>query len=68
VLFRHPALLARHALLQDFLDEKRFAWHQTMAIEIDYTFEGYGLTCDLIILFHERALERLFSKVALLIE
>lgn len=68
VLLRHPSLLARHALLQDLLEEKRFDWRQTMAIEIDYTFEGYELTCDLIILFHERSLDRLFSKVAVLIE
>jgi chemotaxis protein CheC len=68
VLFRHPSLLARHTLIQDLLDEKRFAWSQTMAIEIDYTFEGYNLTCDLIILFHERSLEKLFAKVALLID
>ena len=68
VLLKHPTLLGQHTSLTDILSRSRFPWRQTLAIELNYTFEDYDITCDLIILFHEDALSSLFNQVNFLIE
>lgn len=68
VLLKHPALLSQHTALGDMLTEKSFPWHHTLAIELNYTFEGYSITCDLLILMHEESLPAFFKQVSFLIE
>jgi len=68
VLLKHPTVLGQHTSLGDILGTKKFPWRQTLAIELNYAFEHYDITCDLIILFHEDSLPSLFKQVNFLIE
>lgn len=67
VLLKHPSMLGQHSSLKEILTEMRFPWHQTLAIELNYSFEGYNITCDLLILFHEDSLAALFRQLDFLI-
>lgn len=67
VLLKHPSMLGQHASLTEILSDTQFPWHQTLAIELNYAFEDYDITCDLIILFHEDSLPRMFEQVDFLI-
>ena len=67
-LLKHPVVLAQHTSLGSILSAKKFPWRQTLAIELNYAFEDYDITCDLIILFHEDSLPSLFRQVNFLIE
>lgn len=68
VLLKHPEVYGQHASLANILQQQKFPWHQTLAIELNYAFEGYDISCDLILLFHEDSLGSLFENVQLLIE
>lgn len=68
VLLKHPQLLGQHTSLTDILEGTKFPWHQTLAIELNYAFEDFSITCDLIILFHEDSLPSLFTQLNFLIE
>jgi chemotaxis protein CheY-P-specific phosphatase CheC len=68
VLLKHPELLGQHTSLNDILSQSVFPWDQTLAIELNYAFEDYSITCDLIILFHESSLPSLFQQVNFLID
>ncbi|HEB28887.1 MAG TPA: histidine kinase [Porticoccus sp.] len=68
VLLKHPELLGQHTSLNDILSESVFPWDQTLAIELNYAFEDYSITCDLIILFHESSLPSLFRQVNFLLD
>ncbi|MEE8060056.1 MAG: hypothetical protein V3T17_19825 [Pseudomonadales bacterium] len=68
VLLKHPRLLGQHTSLTDILNTTKFPWRQTLAIELNYAFEDYNITCDLIILFHEDSLSSLFTQIDFLIE
>lgn len=68
VLLKHPTLLGQHTALGDMLTEKSFPWHHALAIELNYTFEDYNITCDLLILMHEDSLPSFFKQVNFLIE
>lgn len=67
VLLKHPKILARHTSLSALLADNTFPWHHALTIELNYAFEGYEITCDLLILFHEEAINTLFEKVDLLL-
>ena len=67
VLLKHPSMLGQHASLSDILTETRFPWHQTLSIELNYAFEGYNITCDLLILFHEDSLGSIFEQLDFLL-
>lgn len=67
VLLKHPSMLGQHASLMEILSDTRFPWSQTLAIELNYAFEDYDITCDLILLFHEDSLTQMFKQVELLI-
>lgn len=67
VLLKHPSMLGQHASLTEMLSATEFPWNQTLAIELNYAFEDYDITCDLIILFHEDSLQKMFQQVDLLI-
>lgn len=66
-LIGHPRLLARHTKRGDMLTDRRFTWEHTLAVELNYGFENYAVRCDLILLFHERALPALLHKLDLLL-
>ena len=68
VLLKHPELLGHHASLTDILSKAKFPWKKTLAIELNYAFEDYNITCDLIILLHEDSLPSLFNQLSFLIE
>ncbi len=68
VLLKHPSLLAQHTSLSDIVSNQKFPWSHTLAIELNYHFEDYSITCDLVVLFHENSLKTLFNQVNFLIE
>jgi chemotaxis protein CheY-P-specific phosphatase CheC len=68
VLLKHPEVYGQHASLANILQQKLFPWHQTLAVELNYAFEGYDISCDLILLFHEDSLKSLFESIQFLIE
>lgn len=68
VLLKHPEVLGQNTSLTDILSQSEFPWDKTLAIELNYTFEGYSITCDLIVLLHEDSLPSLFRQVNFLIE
>jgi len=67
VLINHPSLIGRHTRVQDLFLEKDLPWDKTLAIELNYIFEGYALRCDLILLFHQDSLPSLYSKLEVLL-
>lgn len=68
VLISHPVLLGRHAQIGQILGEQDTPWIRTLALELNYRFEGFGVQCDLILLFHQSALPTLLRKLDLLLE
>lgn len=68
VLLKHPEVYGQHASLADIFRHQSFPWKQTLAIELNYAFEGYDISCDLILLFHEDSLSSLFEKIQFLLE
>lgn len=67
VLIGHPSLLGRHTRVQDLFLEHDLPWDKTLAIELNYQFEGFALGCDLVLLFHQDSLPVLFEKLELLL-
>lgn len=67
VLISHPTLLGRHTRVQDLFMEQDLPWDKTLAIQLNYLFEGFSLSCDLILLFHQDSLPSLFEKLELLL-
>lgn len=67
VLLKHPSMMGQHASLKEILSDTSFPWSKALAIELNYAFEDYDITCDLIILFHEDSLPAMFEKLDLLI-
>ena len=66
VLIGYPTVLGLHLSLHDMFAEQAFPWDKTLAIELNYVFEGFRTTCDLVLLFHQQALPALFGKMELL--
>lgn len=66
-LIAHPVLLGRHRNLREMFGEQQFPWDRTLALELNYGFEGYAVRCDLVLLFHQQALPALFGKLELLL-
>lgn len=66
VLIGHPSLPGRHTRVQDLLAQD-LPWDKTLAIELNYLFEGFALRCDLVLLFHQDSLPALFEKLDLLL-
>ncbi|WP_339670343.1 hypothetical protein [Dasania marina] len=68
VLLKHPEVYGRNTSLASVLQQQNFPWKQTLAIELNYSFEGYDISCDLILLFHEASLPSLYESVQFLID
>lgn len=67
VLLKHPTIVGQSISLTDIFNEQELPWSQTLAIELNYVFEGYDICCDLVLLFHEDSLPALFNTIQLLI-
>ena len=67
VMLKHPALYGQHQALLDLLSGDALPWQKTLAVELNYAFEGFDITCDLVILFHEDSLPFLFKQLEFLI-
>lgn len=67
VLLKHPTICGQAVAIADIFGEQGFPWSQTLAIELNYVFEGYDVCCDLVLLFHEESLTTLFDTIQLLI-
>jgi chemotaxis protein CheY-P-specific phosphatase CheC len=67
VLIGYPSILGLRTSLKTLFAEKQFPWDSTLALELNYSFEGYAATCDLVILFHQYSLPTLFAKLELLL-
>jgi chemotaxis protein CheY-P-specific phosphatase CheC len=68
VMLKHPVLYGQHYAIADLLREEQLPWQRTLAIELNYSFEGLAINCDLVLLFHEASLPKLFGQMALLLE
>ena len=68
VLLKHPGLFGQHEALSELLSKDKLAWDETLAIELNYAFEGFEITCDLVILFNEDSLPFLFKQLRYLID
>lgn len=67
VLIGYPVVLGLSKSLADMFAGHKFPWDKTLAIELNYTFEGFSTTCDLVLLFHQNALPALFTKLEVLL-
>jgi chemotaxis protein CheY-P-specific phosphatase CheC len=67
VLIGHPVVLGVRKNLTEMFAGHKFPWDKTLAIELNYTFEGFSTTCDLVLLFHQNALPVLFKQLAVLL-
>lgn len=68
LLVKHPRILGHSQALAEMLLAREFPWQKTLALELNYGFEGYDIQCDLVILLHEDCLPVLFEKIQVLID
>jgi len=64
----HPMVLGQHVKVSDLIKANASRWKQTLAIEITYEIENYNITCDLLLLFTEDSLEKLYRKLDYLMD
>jgi chemotaxis protein CheY-P-specific phosphatase CheC len=67
VLIGYPVLLTLRKKLREVFAEHKFPWDKTLALELNYRFEGFSTTCDLVLLFHQQSLPKLFNQLELLL-
>jgi chemotaxis protein CheY-P-specific phosphatase CheC len=67
VLIGYPVLLGVRKRLREMFATHKFPWDKTLAIELNYRFEGFTAACDLVLLFHQQSLPTLFNKLELLL-
>lgn len=67
VLIGYPVVLGLRQSLSEMFSHHKFPWDKTLAIELNYTFEGFSTTCDLVLLFHQKSLPTLFQKLEVLL-
>lgn len=67
VMISYPVLLGVQTTLREMFTKQEFPWSRTLAIELNYRFEGYSASCDLVILFHQQSLAALTDKLELLL-
>ncbi|MCS3460032.1 response regulator [Aeromonas rivuli] len=59
----HPVLLGQHRPIHELIDTNKNRWRRTLAIEINYKIQGYGVQCDLLLLFTEDSIATMNHKV-----
>src|SRR5690606_5374781 len=67
VLIGYPVVLGLYRSLDEMFAGHKFPWEKTLAIELNYSFEGFSTTCDLVLLFHQQAIPILLQKLELLL-
>ena len=68
VMLKHPVLFGQHRLVSELLGSDQLPWQKTLAIELNYKFEGLDITCDLLVLFHQDSLASLFNQLSYLVD
>lgn len=64
----HPMVLGQHVKVGDLIRANASRWKQTLAIEITYEIENHNITCDVLLLFTEDSLEKLYTKLSYLMD
>jgi len=64
----HPMVLGQHVKVADLIKANSSRWKQTLAIEITYEIENHNITCDVLLLFTEDSLDKLYKKLSYLMD
>lgn len=64
----HPTVLGQHQQINHLLDHHSQQSEQLLAIEINYSAEGYAIDCDLMVLLTEDSLPALKDRLQLATE
>lgn len=64
----HPVVLGQHRSISELISSNKFKWRRTLAIELSYGLEGFGVQCDLVILFTEESMQVMNKKLSHLME
>ena len=64
----HPMVLGQHVKVSDLIKANASRWKETLAIEISYEIENYNISCDLLLLFTEDSLDKLYKKLSYLLD
>lgn len=59
----HPVVLGQHVEVNELIGVNANRWKQTLAVEINYTIENYDISCDLLLLFTEDSLDKLYEQI-----
>lgn len=59
----HPQVLGEHARIDELIRVNQQRWKKTLAVEISYSVESHDIHFDLLLLFTEKSVERLNSKL-----
>ncbi|WP_414829703.1 response regulator [Alteromonas sp. H39] len=59
----HPILLGRHQGLDALLNGSVSRWNKIMAVEIGYAIKSRDIRFDLLLLFPDEAMERIYSRL-----
>lgn len=65
VSFSHtlPIILGRHCDLQDLITGNITRWKKIMAIEVTYTIKKHDIQFDLLLLFPETSMDKIFTRL-----
>jgi chemotaxis protein CheY-P-specific phosphatase CheC/CheY-like chemotaxis protein len=64
----HPVVLGQHRKISELIANNANKWKKTLAIEISYSIENYPIKCDLLLLFTEKSMQTLNSKLSYLLD
>jgi len=64
----HPMVLGQHVKVGELIKANSNRWKETLAIEITYEIENHNITCDLLLLFTEDSLEKLYKQLSFLMD
>lgn len=59
----HPVVLGQHVQVSELIGANANNWKQTLAVEINYTIENHNISCDLLLLFTEDSLDKLYEQI-----
>jgi len=59
----HPVVLGQHVQVNELIGANANRWTKTLAIEINYNIENHDISCDLLLLFTEDSLDRLYQQI-----
>ena len=63
----HPVVLGQHVQVDELIGAGANRWKQTLAVEINYTIENHNISCDLLLLFTEDSLDKLYEQINFLL-